>query len=50
MIVTIEIHLDGYQSWEEERKAVEEFIEEELDFSASSIRIIDIIVPEEDKY
>lgn len=32
--------MDGYESPKEEQKACRDFIEEQLDFSASSIRIL----------
>lgn len=36
----IDLTLDGYESPEEEREACKVFIEEQLDFSASSVRIL----------
>lgn len=38
----IDLNMDGYESREEERKACIEFIEEQLDFSASSVKILEI--------
>lgn len=32
--------MDGYESPEEEQKACRDFIEEQLDFSASSVKIL----------
>lgn len=34
--------MDGYKSEEEEREACVEFIKEQLDFSASSVKILEI--------
>lgn len=37
----IDLHLDGFNNYEEERKACIEFIDQQLDFSGSSVKIID---------
>lgn len=37
----IDLHLDGYDNYEEERKACIEFIDQQLGSSGSSVKIID---------
>lgn len=44
----VDIWLDGYESEEEQRKACEEFIYDQLNFSASSVKIIPIFNHNED--
>lgn len=39
----IEVNMDGYDTEEEEIEACKEFIEEQLDFSASSVKILKTI-------
>ena len=39
----IELNMDGYETKEEEIEACAEFIEEQLNFSASSVKILEII-------
>ncbi len=36
----VELWLDGYEDEEEMAKACEEFIHEQLDFSASSVKVV----------
>jgi len=50
MIATIRINMDGYNSSEEEREAIKIFIEEQLDFSACSVEVIDVKVSEDEIY
>jgi hypothetical protein len=39
----IELSMDGYETEEEEIEACKEFIKEQLDFSASSVKILETI-------
>ena len=36
----IDLNMDGYNSPEEEQQACKEFIEDQLDFTASSVKIL----------
>lgn len=40
MKFVIDLHLDGYDTEEEEEAACIAFIEEQLDFTASSVKVI----------
>ena len=39
----IELHLDGYETQEQELEACKEFIVEQLNFSGSCIEIIEVV-------
>lgn len=45
----IELYLDGYDTEDEMIEACKEFIEEQLDFSASSVKVLEVIKDEENK-
>lgn len=38
----VELSLDGYETPEEEKEACKVFIEEQLDFSASSVKVTEL--------
>lgn len=40
MKVLIDMSMDGYESKEEQLEAIKEFISDNLDFSASSVKIL----------
>ena len=50
MRVVLDINMDGYFSWEEEKEAIRIYIKEALDFSACSVNVISVECEEKDKY
>lgn len=44
----IDLWLDGYEDEKEQIEACKEFIEEQLDFSASSVKIIKVLKDDEE--